>query len=249
METIRAIGSISKGWTSTEKENGTTKFTVNLLVVEPYLDKEGKLQQARTLLIVDFYKKKENVEDVVKKLKAGGCLYVELAYPVAKFGTNPNTNNVYGYFYGANTSKLLFLPAGSENMISFCALGNLCADAKVNEVDSVRSAINFSLAANPPKVGETEPNPVFISCAKFVQTDKTGLANYLKKGQKIYVEGKPKARVGVDSENKPYVYYNADVTQVEFGGGSVSTTNNTIDTPIPVADNNDFNSNNDDLPF
>lgn len=248
METIRAIGSISKGWTSTEKENETTKFTVNLLIAEPYFDKEGKLQQTKNLLIVDFYKKKENVEETVKKLKTGGCLYVEVAYPVAKYGINAKTNNVYGYFYGANTSKLLFLPSGSENMISFSALGNMCGDAQINQVDNLRSAINFSIASNPPKVGETAPSPIFISCAKFVQSDKTGLVNYLKKGQKIYVEGKPKARVGVDSENKPYVYFNADITRVEFGGGNSTSTASNENSYIPEHNNDNFETN-DDLPF
>jgi single-strand DNA-binding protein len=76
-------------------------------------------------------------------------------------------------------------------MMKLELIGNLGKDCTVNEVNGSH-VINFSVA-HSEKVRDRDNNFVdktrWVECAYW--TDKTGVANFLRKGQQIYAEGFP----------------------------------------------------------
>ena len=76
-------------------------------------------------------------------------------------------------------------------MIKLQVIGSLGKDAIVNNVNG-RNVINFSVAHTEKykdKDGNQKEKTLWIECAKW--GEKTGIAPYLLKGQKVYVEGTP----------------------------------------------------------
>jgi single-strand DNA-binding protein len=79
-------------------------------------------------------------------------------------------------------------------MIKLTAIGHLGKDCTTNEVGG-KKVINFNVAHTEKWTaagGEVKEKTIWIECAYW--TEKTGIANYLKKGQQVYVEGQPEVR-------------------------------------------------------
>jgi len=78
-------------------------------------------------------------------------------------------------------------------MLSTTIIGHIGADATVREV-SGKQAINFRVAHKEKftRDGTKQEKTVWVDCT--VWKDKaTSLPDYLKKGQKVYLEGTPSA--------------------------------------------------------
>ena len=76
-------------------------------------------------------------------------------------------------------------------MIKLLVIGSLGKDATVNNVNG-KNVINFSVAHSEKykdKDGNAASKTIWVECAKW--GEKTGIAPYLKKGTKVYVEGNP----------------------------------------------------------
>lgn len=71
-------------------------------------------------------------------------------------------------------------------MIQMQLIGILGKDAEVKDVDKTK-VINFSVAVNQG-YGEKKTT-LWVDAAKF--GDKTTVANYLKKGTKVFISGEP----------------------------------------------------------
>ena len=79
-------------------------------------------------------------------------------------------------------------------MIRISVIGRLGQDATVNNVNG-KTVINFSMAYSEKfknQQGEDVDKTTWVSCAYW--TEKLNVANYLKKGTLVYVEGKPEAK-------------------------------------------------------
>lgn len=80
-------------------------------------------------------------------------------------------------------------------MIKLQVIGNLGRDCTVNNVNG-RTVINFSVAHTErfrdSASGEWKPRTMWVECAYW--SDKTAIAQYLKKGKTVYVEGTPDVR-------------------------------------------------------
>lgn len=79
-------------------------------------------------------------------------------------------------------------------MIRISAIGRLGQDAVVNNVNG-KNVINFSVAYSEKfknQQGEDTERLIWISCAYW--TEKLAVANFLKKGTLVYVDGKPEAK-------------------------------------------------------
>jgi len=79
-------------------------------------------------------------------------------------------------------------------MIRISVIGRLGQDAVVNNVNG-KTVINFSMAYSEKfkkQDGQEVDKTTWISCAYW--TEKINVANYLKKGTLIYMEGKPEAK-------------------------------------------------------
>lgn len=87
-------------------------------------------------------------------------------------------------------------------MIRISVIGRLGQDAVVNDVNG-KTVINFSMAYSEKfknQQGQDVDKTTWVSCAYW--TDKLNVANYLKKGTLIYMEGKPEAKTYLNDKTK-----------------------------------------------
>lgn len=76
-------------------------------------------------------------------------------------------------------------------------IGNVGKDATIRDAGNSK-VISFSVAHSERytnKQGETQEKTTWVECSYFRPPDKTGIAQYLKAGAKIYVEGQADTRV------------------------------------------------------
>ena len=76
-------------------------------------------------------------------------------------------------------------------------IGNLGQDAQVRVLDSGQAAIAFSVGVTErwmDKQGVKQERTDWFSCTLWKPQDKTAIAQYLKKGTKVLVEGRISAR-------------------------------------------------------
>jgi single-strand DNA-binding protein len=147
-------------------------------------------------------------------------------------------------------------------MIKLQIIGHLGGDCTTNEV-SGRAVINFNVA-HSEKFKDAQGNLVdkttWVRCAYWTDTNRTGIAQYLKKGQLIYAEGNPEAEAYMNKENQAAATLKMNVFRVQLlgskndnqGGGSQQ---NTSYQPSSGSSNVDQNVGSqveepaDDLPF
>lgn len=134
--------------------------------------------------------------------------------------------------------------------------GNLTRDAELSNTKGNNTPVlNFAVAVNDRRknqsTGEWEDYPNYVDCALFGPR-ATALANILKKGLKVAVEGKLRWSQWADKDNpdKKRSSLNVLVDEIEFmsrrndngsAGGGASE-------PAPVADANPSVSD-EDIPF
>lgn len=99
------------------------------------------------------------------------------------------------------------------NRISF--IGNLGQDASVNQLESGARAIKFSVAVTE-KYGDKE-NTTWINCTMWkTPAQEIKIANYLKKGVKVYVEGKPSASAYKNKQGEIVASLECRIDRLEF---------------------------------
>jgi single-strand DNA-binding protein len=123
-------------------------------------------------------------------------------------------------------------------------IGNLTADAEVKEANG-KKAINFSLATNEKYKdanGTIVEKTYYYGCTIW-RDSNVNISEYLTKGTKVYVEGKPESEAYKDKNGDIKGAIKINVSNIELiGGGSKKETQTTIsDNKIKKAD--------DDLPF
>lgn len=97
-------------------------------------------------------------------------------------------------------------------MLKMEVIGNLGKDCLVNNVNG-KNVINFSVAhSEKGRDGETKTS--WVECAYW--TEKTGMAPYLKKGTKVFVEGFPSVRSYTTSTGQNGVSQQLFVHRVEL---------------------------------
>ncbi|NBV13918.1 MAG: single-stranded DNA-binding protein [Sphingobacteriia bacterium] len=141
-------------------------------------------------------------------------------------------------------------------MISLQVIGNLGADAETNTVGN-NQVINFSVAHNErfkDRNGQMVDRTVWIRCAYW--RDQTTLAQYLRKGTQVFVEGIPSAEAYTDKSGQPAAALRLRVNRVELlgsaSGGSNDAQNqerqsaNATFVPPP---SDSMSQDSDDLPF
>tara|TARA_R110002126_G_scaffold8410_2_gene39883 strand:+ start:2170 stop:2556 length:387 start_codon:yes stop_codon:yes gene_type:complete len=83
-------------------------------------------------------------------------------------------------------------------MLKIQLIGRLGQDSIVNDVNG-KKVLNFSVAHTEKyknNQGGEVNKTTWVSCAYW--TDKLNIANYLKKGTSVYVEGKPEVKTYTD---------------------------------------------------
>lgn len=103
-------------------------------------------------------------------------------------------------------------------MIKLQIIGHLGSDCTTNEV-SGRTVINFTVA-HSEKYRDSQGNQVekttWVKCAYW--TDKTAIAQYLKKGQLVYAEGNPEAEGYLNKENQNAAALKMNVFRIQLLG-------------------------------
>ena len=104
-------------------------------------------------------------------------------------------------------------------MIKLQIIGHLGADCTMNEV-SGRTVINFRVAHSEKfknSQGVVVDKTTWVSCAYW--TDRSTIAQYLKKGQLVYAEGSPEAEAYMNKENQAAAALKMNVFRIQLLGG------------------------------
>ncbi|ASD52772.1 hypothetical protein [Flavobacterium phage V157] len=136
-------------------------------------------------------------------------------------------------------------------------IGHIGNDADVKDL-GINQVINFSVAVSESYVNKTTnekiTNTTWYECAKW--GNNTQIAQYLKKGQQVYIMGKPNNRAWQNEQGDIKVVNAVKVTEILLLGGKQSNDNNAQQPQQPQQapqpqNNEDFNNSeeHDDLPF
>lgn len=137
-------------------------------------------------------------------------------------------------------------------------IGHIGQDAKVNDLVS-NQVINFSVAVSESYVkkvtGEKITNTTWYECARW--SNNTQIAQYLKKGQQVFVSGTPTARAWQNENGEIKPVLGIKVDRIELLGSANSNSNDSENSNQPQNDsefnnqemNNVNNNDDDDLPF
>ena len=104
-------------------------------------------------------------------------------------------------------------------MIKLQIVGNLGKDCIVNEVNG-KKVINFSVAHTErykDAQGNQQERTTWVECAYW--TDRTAVADYLKRGKMVYAEGAPSADPYMNKEGQAAATLRMRVLNIQLLGG------------------------------
>ncbi len=150
-------------------------------------------------------------------------------------------------------------------MIKLQIVGNLGGDCTLKEVNG-KNVINFNVAHTEKfkdSQGNLKEKTTWVNCAYW--TDRTAIAQYLKKGKQVYAEGSPEVEAYTNKENMPAATLRMRVRDIQLLGGnsdgSQGTTGSYAASSASPSQSSNYNSNTsrpaaaemeeaaDDLPF
>ena len=136
-------------------------------------------------------------------------------------------------------------------MRKFFAMGNLVADATIYTPQSGnRVAINFTLAVNERFKGndgnQTEKS-FFMSCSYWKPKDSVKIADYLKKGTHVLVEGLADVHTYTNKEGVAVPQQKIEVKEIKFTHSAKE--NNNVGKQQTNNTNNPNVDDSEDLPF
>jgi single-strand DNA-binding protein len=108
-------------------------------------------------------------------------------------------------------------------MIKLQIVGNLGKDCITKEING-KNVINFSVAHTErykDAQGNQKERTTWVECAYW--TDRTAVAQYLKKGKMVYAEGSPEADAYMNKENQAAATLRMRVQNLQLLGGNDGT--------------------------
>ncbi len=105
-------------------------------------------------------------------------------------------------------------------MIKLQIVGNLGKDCIAKEING-KNVINFSVAHTErykDMQGNQKERTTWVECAYW--TDKTAVAQYLKKGKMVYAEGSPEADAYMNKDNQAAATLRMRVQNLQLLGGN-----------------------------
>ena len=128
------------------------------------------------------------------------------------------------------------------------AIGNLGHDCSIKHLDNGVTAINFSIACTEKytdKSGTKHEKTTWVDCVLWRKPDKLKIADYLKKGTQVSIEGKPEVRAWNSKEGEARAAISVRVDElILLGGKSVAANQPAAESVQPAA-----NAMNDSQPF
>ena len=141
-------------------------------------------------------------------------------------------------------------------MIKLQIVGNLGGDCIQKEVNG-KTVINFNVAHTEKfkdAQGNLKERTTWVNCAYW--TDRTAVAQYLKKGKQVYAEGSPEADGYLNKENQPAATLRMRVQNLQLLGGGEGGQSNSGGQPASSSASmsnapqmSDISEAADDLPF
>jgi single-strand DNA-binding protein len=143
-------------------------------------------------------------------------------------------------------------------MIKLQIVGNLGADCIQKEVNG-KTVINFNVAHTEKfkdAQGNLKEKTIWANCAYW--TDRTAVAQYLKKGKQVFVDGTPEVELYTNKDNQAAATLRVRVRDLQLLGGNIDgsqgNTNTTSSSSSSYSNNNarvtaDVEEPADDLPF
>jgi single-strand DNA-binding protein len=117
-------------------------------------------------------------------------------------------------------------------------IGHIGQDSVVKDLGS-NQVINFSVAVSETYVNKTTnekiTNTTWYECAKW--GNNTSIAQYLKKGQQVFIEGKPSARAWQKEDGSLVSVLGINVFDITLLGSSKSEGNSTAQQQPPQSNN------------
>ena len=144
-------------------------------------------------------------------------------------------------------------------MIKLQIVGNLGADCIQKEVNG-KNVINFNVAHTEKfkdAQGNLKEKTIWANCAYW--TDRTAVAQYLKKGKQVYVDGSPEVEMYTNKDGQPAATLRVRVRDLQLLGGNIDGTQGNSNTSSSSSSSSYSNTNArvtadmeeaaDDLPF
>lgn len=106
-------------------------------------------------------------------------------------------------------------------MIKLQIVGNLGADCIQKEVNG-KTVINFNVAHTEKfkdAQGNLKEKTIWANCAYW--TDRTAVAQYLKKGKQVYVDGSPEVEMYTNKDGQPAATLRVRVRDLQLLGGNI----------------------------
>ncbi|MEP6948908.1 MAG: single-stranded DNA-binding protein [Ginsengibacter sp.] len=106
-------------------------------------------------------------------------------------------------------------------MIRLQIVGNLGADCIQKEVNG-KNVINFNVAHTEKfkdAQGNLKEKTIWANCAYW--TDRTALAQYLKKGKQVFVDGSPEIEMYTNKDGQPAATLRVRVRDLQLLGGNI----------------------------
>lgn len=118
-------------------------------------------------------------------------------------------------------------------MIKIQFIGNLGKDAEVKTTQGGKSYLSFSVGVSETRQGG-QSETTWLNCSAWSENMVNGkLKGYLKKGTKVYVEGKPTPRAYNNQAGEAVVSNDVMVNMVELCGGQTQQKTAPAQTPTP----------------
>ena len=111
-------------------------------------------------------------------------------------------------------------------MLEIKAIGNLCQDAEIKDFKG-QKLYAFTVATDESytdKQGQKHEKTTYISCLKPIYNEQSTLGQYLKKGVKVYISGKPSAKGFATKDGNIGGGLNCKVEELELLGGGQKAT-------------------------
>lgn len=138
-------------------------------------------------------------------------------------------------------------------MIKTTLIGHLGMDATIKDVNG-KTVINFSVAHTESfknSEGVKIEKTMWVACAHW--SDRTAIAQYLKKGTQVYVEGIPSVDAYTNKEGKLVANLKLRVNQIQLLGSAKPHEQTTQEAATELVKNGtvteNFSDGPDDLPF
>lgn len=120
-------------------------------------------------------------------------------------------------------------------MIKLQIVGNLGGDCVLKEVNG-KNVINFNVAHTEKfkdSQGVLKEKTTWVNCAYW--TDRTAVAQYLKKGKQVYAEGTPEVEAYSNKDNQPAATLRMRVRDLQLLGGNVEGGQGNFDAAAPTS--------------